>query len=243
MSKIKSYNFWIKLVSAIILIARIILSKFGYELDSALVLDIATLVAGLLVVMGIINEPTGITFSYEELATNGNKNQNKGESNMVGKIKTDLLEKVKELSQMIENSGGDMSGVIELLTIILGEVISSEEVQEDNDLKGEENIEEVSKDIIVEDNKIEQEKTDLGGADTIEPIVVTENFVEMLAEDEEEELGVVEPVETASEAEATSENHKFETAYSVAKGNPSAEQLVKEYILSHIDEIVGSACN
>ena len=44
-----------------------------------------------------------------------------------------------------------MSGVIELLTIILGEVISSEEVQEDNDLKGEENIEEVSKDIIVED--------------------------------------------------------------------------------------------
>lgn len=61
MSKLKSYNFWIKLASASLLLLRIIGSKLGYEIDSILFMDIVTAVAGILVVMGIISAPTVIT--------------------------------------------------------------------------------------------------------------------------------------------------------------------------------------
>ena len=60
-TRLTSYDFWVRIVSAVVLILRIILSKFGINIDSAFILDIATLVAGFLVVVGIINEPTGIT--------------------------------------------------------------------------------------------------------------------------------------------------------------------------------------
>ncbi len=267
MSKLKSYNFWIKLVSAIILIARIVLSKFGYELDSALVLDIATLIAGLLVVLGIINEPTGITFSYEEMTANGNLNNNKGDDCMMGKIKTNLVEKVKELNQMIENSNGDMSGVIELLTFMLGEVISGEEEKEEvASLNQDEIIEEESEgEIIVEPMNAGEEKAE--NQVVIEPIMATEARPEIeekeVIEEEAEEYaekesaediendctavpsasGQVEgSLEEISDIIKTAESvceHQFETAYSVAKGNEDAVKMVKEYILSHIDEIVG----
>ena len=128
MKKLKSYNFWVRLASAVILIARIILSKFGYELDSALVIDIATLVAGLLVVLGIINEPTGITISYDETKNNNSSNNSsvKGDNYMTEQIKSDLLEGVAKLTDVIKtNSTNDVSSVVQIITGML-DVISSE---------------------------------------------------------------------------------------------------------------------
>ena len=58
--KLKSYSFWVKIISVLIIIANIITSKFGYSIDSALIFDIATIVATLFVVLGVITEPTGI---------------------------------------------------------------------------------------------------------------------------------------------------------------------------------------
>ncbi|MBP3630307.1 MAG: hypothetical protein J6J23_02340 [Clostridia bacterium] len=128
MKKLKSYNFWVRLASAVILIARIILSKFGYELDSALVIDIATLVAGLLVVLGIINEPTGITISYDETKNNNSSNNSsvKGDNYMTEQIKSDLLERVAKLTDVIKtNSTNDVSSVVQIITGML-DVISNE---------------------------------------------------------------------------------------------------------------------
>ena len=56
--KMKTYNFWISLVSAILLVARIIAGKFNVEIDSSLVMDITTGLCGIFVVLGIISAPT-----------------------------------------------------------------------------------------------------------------------------------------------------------------------------------------
>ncbi len=55
--KMKTYNFWISLVSAILLVARIIADKFNFEIDSSLVMDITTGLCGIFVVLGIISAP------------------------------------------------------------------------------------------------------------------------------------------------------------------------------------------
>ena len=55
--KMKTYNFWISLVSAVLLVARLIASKFNIEIDSSLVMDITTGLCGIFVVLGIISAP------------------------------------------------------------------------------------------------------------------------------------------------------------------------------------------
>lgn len=60
-AKMKTYDFWVKLASAIILLLRIVGSKFGLQVDSLLFMDIVTAIAGVLVVLGIISAPTLVT--------------------------------------------------------------------------------------------------------------------------------------------------------------------------------------
>ncbi len=129
------------------MIARIILSKFGYELDSALVIDVATLIAGLLVVLGIINEPSGITISYDEskIENNSITCENKGDNYMTDKIKSDLSECIVRLSDAIRtNSGSDISSVVQIITGML-DLISNEveerKSDEEKNLKDEMKVE------------------------------------------------------------------------------------------------------
>lgn len=55
--KMKQYNFWISLVSAVLLVARIIAGKFNYEIDSSLVMDVTTGLCGIFVILGLISAP------------------------------------------------------------------------------------------------------------------------------------------------------------------------------------------
>lgn len=55
--KMKTYNFWISLVSAVLLVARLIAGKFNVEIDSSLVMDVTTGLCGIFVVLGIISAP------------------------------------------------------------------------------------------------------------------------------------------------------------------------------------------
>ena len=56
--KMKTYNFWISLVSAIILLLRIIGEKFNFFVDATLIMDITTGLCGIFVVLGIMTAPT-----------------------------------------------------------------------------------------------------------------------------------------------------------------------------------------
>ncbi len=64
-NRLTNYNFWISIVSAVLLI----LQAFDFEYDIAYVNEIATAVLGLLVVIGIINDPTKSSSSNTENIT------------------------------------------------------------------------------------------------------------------------------------------------------------------------------
>lgn len=55
--KMKTYNFWISLVSAVLLLVRIIGDNYGFDVDAGLVMDITTGVCGIFVILGIISVP------------------------------------------------------------------------------------------------------------------------------------------------------------------------------------------
>ncbi len=57
MKRLKNYNFWISLVSAILLIVQ---NVFNIKLDVAYINEITSTVLGILVVVGIINDPTKV---------------------------------------------------------------------------------------------------------------------------------------------------------------------------------------
>ena len=138
-TRLTSYNFWVRIVSAVVLILRIILSKFGINIDSAFILDIATLVAGFLVVVGIINEPTGITISY--------KNESGDDMVNTENIKTKIDEKLKEVEKIFAGFGiKDKAVVAEslqkiddfLVTILQNELRDIEKMQNELDGKTDE---------------------------------------------------------------------------------------------------------
>ena len=55
--KMKTYNFWISLVSALLLVARILGTKYGFSIDSGLVMDVTTAMCSVFVILGIISAP------------------------------------------------------------------------------------------------------------------------------------------------------------------------------------------
>ena len=60
-NRLTNYNFWISIISAILLI----LQAFKFEFDIAYINEIATAVLGLMVVIGIISDPTK-TYNIEK---------------------------------------------------------------------------------------------------------------------------------------------------------------------------------
>lgn len=55
--KLKSYNFWITLVSAIILLLQIFGEKFNFKVDSNFIIDVTTALCSIFVILGIISVP------------------------------------------------------------------------------------------------------------------------------------------------------------------------------------------
>ena len=87
-AKLKSYNFWIRMVSVLLLFVRIVGNEFGFEIDSVLLMDIATAFAGVLVVLGVIQAPVSGS-SQVVLGENNSKVQSeisdkKGKTNYQG---------------------------------------------------------------------------------------------------------------------------------------------------------------
>lgn len=70
-NRLTNYNFWISIVSAVLLI----LQAFEFHFDIMYINEIATAVLGLLVVIGIINDPTKSVQKKEENTSNSEKEQ------------------------------------------------------------------------------------------------------------------------------------------------------------------------
>ena len=55
--KIKSYSFWVSLGSAVILILKVLGSRFGFRVDETMISDLFTALCSILVILGIIVIP------------------------------------------------------------------------------------------------------------------------------------------------------------------------------------------
>ena len=64
--KIRTYNFWISLSAAVLIVVRLLGQSLGFYVNSELFMDIATAVCGVLVVLGIIIMPASATSKVEK---------------------------------------------------------------------------------------------------------------------------------------------------------------------------------
>lgn len=56
--RIKTYNFWVSLSSAIFLLLKVLGTQFGFKVDESLFSDLFTSLCGILVILGIIVPPS-----------------------------------------------------------------------------------------------------------------------------------------------------------------------------------------
>lgn len=97
MEKLKSYNFWVKLISALVLVGRVVLNDLGYMFDSDLVMDITTAIAGMLVICGIIQAP---------VTTKKTKKENNMENNGLEGAELELENLLTNFSSRYPQRGG-----------------------------------------------------------------------------------------------------------------------------------------
>ena len=74
--KIKSYGFWVSLASAVILILKVLGSRFGFTVDETMISDLFTALCSILVILGIIVVPGAKQSQIADLFS-GSLNQNK----------------------------------------------------------------------------------------------------------------------------------------------------------------------
>ena len=90
MTKFKNYDFWVKILSALLLLLRIVFAEIGINFDSSLILDVATAVAGIMVVLGIISAPATVTKKDENLLTEITNKLN------ISNVPTDLTAEIEK---------------------------------------------------------------------------------------------------------------------------------------------------
>lgn len=183
---LKSYNFWIRLVAVLVLLLRIIGAELGFSVDSGLIIDLATAIASVLVVLGVIQVPVQ---KVELGATSENINENKNGGEVFVKTFEQIKEDLTKVKEKIASSilcedliKGEVSSIIdgiindgeetevkteevtsEIETVIVPEVIAvttDEEAIKDETIAEEKTEEEVQIDkpeIIESDDAIEQE--------------------------------------------------------------------------------------
>lgn len=94
--KMKTYNFWISLVSAILLVARIVANKFNFEIDSSLVMDITTGMCGIFVVLGIISAPQKTVTKIVNNDNDGSTTVDLSASGLVANEEVEITDKIHE---------------------------------------------------------------------------------------------------------------------------------------------------
>ena len=142
-NRITNYNFWISIVSAVLLI----LQAFHINFDIAYINEIATAVLGLLVVIGIINDPTKSISSISKIEDK--KEEQLKEEKLVENIKNNQeIENNQNIPSDVENKTDDGSSEIDIKTVI--NLISSE-IKKSFDAVGISNTKKIEKEETLEE--------------------------------------------------------------------------------------------
>ena len=75
--KLKNYSFWVGLVACIMLVVKLLAENFGFKINEEDINNIVNSVLGLLVILGVINNPTSKNTSTvdESLSTEENEKE------------------------------------------------------------------------------------------------------------------------------------------------------------------------
>lgn len=101
--KIKSYSFWVSLASAIILILKILGTRFGFSVDETMISDLFTALCSILVLLGIIAVPS----NTQTTQINNQADKEEVKNNTVNNtLKQDIqtLEDAKENEVILDES-------------------------------------------------------------------------------------------------------------------------------------------
>ena len=104
-SKMKTYSFWISLVSAVLIIVRILGEYFGWFINEKLVMDIVTGICGVLVLLGILSSPTKGEETVENTIDQIKQeveNSSQEQKELQSQIKEDLSESSLTIAEQIE---------------------------------------------------------------------------------------------------------------------------------------------
>lgn len=104
--KMKTYNFWISLVSAVVLILRIIGDKFNFFVDTSLIMDITTGLCSIFVILGILSVPKSSKTSTDN-TTEEESTPNQNIETIISNINSsrELLKTMEnQISQISNNS-------------------------------------------------------------------------------------------------------------------------------------------
>jgi len=100
--KIKSYSFWVSLASAIILILKILGTRFGFSIDESMISDLFTALCSILVLLGIIVVPNSPQVSPQK---QDSKKQVQIKQDKIDKASLEKTNSVKNL--VLENSNNE----------------------------------------------------------------------------------------------------------------------------------------
>lgn len=106
--KIRTYNFWISLASAVLVFLRLLGQIVGFEIDSSSFMDIVTALCGILVVLGIIIMPTSSKASTK--VETEVKSQVKEQTNSVEALQpqTEMNNKINDNINLVQNDGSNL---------------------------------------------------------------------------------------------------------------------------------------
>lgn len=227
MRALKTYNFWIRLVAVLILLLRVVGDRLGFYVDSELYMDIATALASVLVILGVIQVPA---------ATSGTEKENK-EGNMV---REDIAKTLKEIGEKIKGiTDSFVSGKLAGVSGVIDEILFEGGEQTDGEVCEVEKSKasEMADETVVDDIK----------ADAEEEVVIESEKDEAL----DDYLLRTENIETSEEGEGFEESEAAETQSSRAEVFEEEIEIDDELILklkskiksiidSNIDEILAS---
>jgi len=118
--KAKTYNFWISLVSAVVLIVRIIGDKFNFIVDTSLIMDVTTGLCSIFVILGILSAPK-IKESSPQVKDSNNKNNEQEtvelDSNLEQTIETTNNNETTSKDQLVNNIETNKEEIDNNLTI------------------------------------------------------------------------------------------------------------------------------
>lgn len=136
-NRLTNYNFWISIVSAVLLI----LQAFNFEFDIAYISEIATAVLGLLVVIGIISDPTR-TYTPSETNKETAEENSTSSTETTEKVNKEQCENITTTSADVKNENDYVGNESNFQTIIeyiskeinktVGEVLNNKTKQTNN---------------------------------------------------------------------------------------------------------------